>query len=457
VLDLEDLDRADARGEQVARGTYDRGALLTRNDEPEGDGRAGDGRSPALGGPREPILEPLPTPSPYRTDASVEKRPDPADEVLGGVPGRPLEGATLPSIDTIFRMVKAQGASDLHISTGSPPMLRLNGELYPVEYPELTAEQARRLLFEMMTEEQRGKFEMDLDIDFAYELTGELRVRCNIFEQIHGIAGAFRLLPSKIYTLEELGLPDQLIGFANLRKGLVVVTGPPGSGKSTTLAALIHFINQGQRRHIITIEDPVEFVHRNVKCLINQREVGSSAGTFAKALRAALREDPDIVLVGEMRDLETMQLAITAAETGQLVLATLHTASAAQTIDRIIDAFTEEKQAQIRTMLADSLRGVVAQRLLRRTDDKGRIAAIEILVSTPAVSSLIRERKTFQIPSLMQTGRRDGMQLMDSHLLQLVKEGKVRPDDAWVNAQVKEPFTALLDKPESPEKPRLAA
>jgi twitching motility protein PilT len=360
----------------------------------------------------------------------------------------------LASIDTIFRMVKAQGASDLHVSTGSPPMVRLHGELYPVEYPELTADQARRLLFEMMSEEQRDRFETDLDIDFAYELPGELRVRCNIFEQIHGIAGAFRLLPSKIFTLEELSLPETIRRFADLRKGLVVVTGPPGSGKSTTLAALIHHINQSQRRHIITIEDPVEFVHRNVKCLINQREVGSSAGTFSKALRAALREDPDIVLVGEMRDLDTMQLAITAAETGQLVLATLHTASAAQTIDRIIDAFTEEKQAQIRTMLAESLRGVVAQRLLRRTDEKGRIATVEILVSTPAVSSLIRERKTFQIPSLMQTGRKDGMQLMDAHLMQLVREKVIRPDDAFLNAQLKEPFAAFL---ENIDKPRMAA
>lgn len=326
-------------------------------------------------------------------------------------------------------------------------MLRLHGDLFPVDSPELAPEPARHLLYEMMTKEQREQFEQDRDIDFAYELPGELRIRCNIFEQIRGIAGAFRLLPSKIFSLEELGMPEQVGRFAQLRKGLVVVTGPPGSGKSTTLAALIHHINQTQRRHIITIEDPVEFVHRNVRCLINHREVGKSADSFASALRAALREDPDILLVGEMRDLETMQLAITAAETGQLVFGTLHTASAAQTVDRIIDAFPEDKQAQIRIMLAESLRGVVAQRLIRRADDQGRIAAVEILLSSVAVSSLIRERKTFQIPTLMQTGRKEGMQLLDFHIMQLLRDGLISPEQALLNAQVKEPFLGFLDEP----------
>jgi twitching motility protein PilT len=353
----------------------------------------------------------------------------------------------LAAIDAIFRMVSAQGASDLHISTGSPPMLRVHGEIFPIDYPELAPAQTRNLLFEMMTDDQRRVFERDLDIDFAYELPGELRVRCNIFEQIHGIAGSFRLLPTKIYTLEELGLPDQIKKFADLRKGLVVVTGPPGSGKSTTLAALVHHINQTQRRHIITIEDPVEFVHRNVKCLINHREIGRTAGSFASALRAALREDPDIILVGEMRDLETMQLAITAAETGQLVFGTLHTASAAQTVDRIIDAFPEDKQSQIRVMLAEGLRGVVAQRLLRRADGKGRVAAIEILLASTAISSVIRERKTFQIPSLMQTARREGMQLLDVNLMQLVKERIISAEDAYLHAAAKDPFLSLIEKP----------
>jgi len=352
----------------------------------------------------------------------------------------------LARIDAIFKMVKEQGASDLHISTGAPPMLRVSGDMRPIDSPEMTPDQTRQLLYEMMSSEQRIQFERDRDIDFAYEVLGEVRVRCNLYEQMRGIAGAFRLLPTQIYTLEQLGLPDSIRRFAELRKGLVVVTGPPGSGKSTTLAALLHYINSTQQNHIITIEDPVEYVHPNLKCLVNQREVGRSARTFASALRAALREDPNIIMVGEMRDLETMSLAITAAETGQLVLATLHTASAPQTVDRIIDAFPDEKQAQIRTMLADSLRGVVAQRLVRRADGKGRLAAVEILFGTVAVSSLIRERKTFQLGTLMQTGRKDGMALLDNVLMQYVRDGLVTPQEAVRNANVKEPFNILIDR-----------
>jgi len=344
-------------------------------------------------------------------------------------------------------MVKAQGASDLHISTGAPPMLRTSGEIHPIEAPELTGEQARQLIYEMLSPEQRARLEQDKDIDFAYDVEGEVRVRCNVYEQIRGIAGAFRLLPTTIFTLEQLGLPDTIRRFAEYRKGLVVVTGPPGSGKSTTLAALIHHINQTQRKHIITIEDPVEYVHSNLSCLVNQREVGRSARSFSSALRAALREDPNIVLVGEMRDTETMQLAITAAETGQLVLGTLHTSSAAQTIDRIIDAFPDEKQAQIRTMLAESLRGVVAQRLLRRADEKGMLAAVEILFGTMAISSLIRERKTFQIPTVMQSGRKEGMLLLDNVLMQLVRDGLITPREAYLSANIKETFTPLMERP----------
>jgi len=343
-------------------------------------------------------------------------------------------------------MVKDQGASDLHVSTGAPPMLRVQGEIRPVESPELTGEQARQLLYEMMSADQRAQFERDMDIDFAYEVEGEVRVRCNLFEQIRGIAGAFRLLPTQIFSLEQLGLPEQIKRFAEFRKGLVVVTGPPGSGKSTTLAALLHHINRTQRKHIITIEDPVEYVHPNLLCLVNQREVGRSARSFSAALRAALREDPNIVLVGEMRDLETMQLAITAAETGQLVLATLHTSSAAQTVDRIIDAFPDEKQAQIRAMLAESLRGVVAQRLVRRADGQGRVPVVEILFGTMAVASNIREKKTFQIPTLMQTGRKDGMLLLDNVLMQLVRDGQISAEEAYLTANVKETFAPLLER-----------
>jgi twitching motility protein PilT len=352
----------------------------------------------------------------------------------------------LARIDSIFKMVKEQGASDLHISTGAPPMLRIAGEIHPIEAPQLTGDQARQLLYEMLSPEQRARLEQDKDIDFAYDVEGEVRVRCNVFEQIRGIAGSFRLLPTTIYTLEQLGLPESIRRFGDYRKGLVVMTGPPGSGKSTTLAALLHHINATQRKHIITIEDPVEYVHPNLRCLVNQREVGRSAKSFASALRAALREDPNIVLVGEMRDIETMQLAITAAETGQLVLGTLHTSSAPQTIDRIIDAFADEKQAQIRTMLAESLRGVVAQRLVRRADGKGLMPAVEILFGTMAVSSLIRERKTFQIPTVMQSGKKEGMLLLDNVLMQYVRDGLITPREAYLSANVKEMFTALMER-----------
>ena len=356
-------------------------------------------------------------------------------------------------IDAIFKMVKEQGASDLHISTGAPPMLRLHGEIHPIDYPELEGEQARQLLYELMTPEQKSQFQRDRDIDFGYEVPGEVRVRCNLYEQLKGISGAFRLLPTQIYTMEQLGLPEQIQRFCDMEKGLVVVTGPPGSGKSTTLASILNHINQHQRKHVLTIEDPVEYVHPNLRCLFNQREVGRSTRSFAAALRAALREDPNIILVGEMRDLETMQLALTAAETGQLVLATLHTQSAAQTVDRIINAFPEDQQAQIRAMLSESLRGVVAQRLVRKINGDGRVAALEILFSNLAIASLIRERKTFQIPSVMQTSRKEGMLLLDNCLLQLVKEGQISPREAYRAANQKEMFAALLEKSAAPAPP----
>ena len=324
-------------------------------------------------------------------------------------------------------------------------MLRIHGDIHPIDYPELTGEQAQQLLFELMTQEQQSEFRRNKDVDFAYEVEGSLRVRCNLYEQMKGVAGAFRLLPSQLFTLDQLGLPEQIGKFCQLQKGLVVVTGPPGSGKSTTLAAMIHEINRNQRRHILTIEDPVEYVHPNIRSLVNQREVGRSARSFASALRAALREDPNIVLVGEMRDLETMHLALTAAETGQLVFATLHTQSAPQTVDRIINAFPEDQQAQVRVMLSESLKGVVAQRLIRKADGTGRVCAVELLFCTTAVSSLIRDRKTFQIPSVMQTSRKEGMMLLDQGLLQFVKDGVITPADAFAAANQKDQFTRFLE------------
>ncbi len=310
-------------------------------------------------------------------------------------------------------------------------MLRVNGEIQPIEHEELSAQVARGLLLEILTDEQRELFEDQLYIDFSYEVPAVARLRCSLYMQAKGIAGAFRVLPSTILTAEQLGLPRQVLNFCKLSKGLVLVTGPPGSGKSTTLAALVDHINQTQHRHILTIEDPIEYLFKNKNCLIHQREVGSHARSFTESLRAALRADANIIMVGEMRDTETMALAITAAETGQLVFGTLHTLSAAQTVERIIDGFAGERQQQVRTMLSESLRGVIAQRLLRRADGRGRVVAAEVLVGTTAVRALVRERKTYQLTSVMQTSRNLGMQLIDDHLVDLVKAGVVSVEEAF--------------------------
>jgi len=357
-------------------------------------------------------------------------------------------------IDQILEAVHAQGASDLHIATGAPPMIRRNGEMQPIPYQELTRELAELLLFEIMGDAERQTFSERRDTDFSYEIPGKFRVRCNIYEENRGLAGAFRLLPSSILTIEQLGLPAHLADITLRSKGLVLVTGPPGSGKSTTLAAMIDHINNRQRRHIITIEDPIEYVHQNRNCLINQREVGKHTPTFAAALRAALREDPDTILVGEMRDFETMSLAITAAQTGQLVFGTLHTISAAETVERIIDTYPADQQAQARGALAASLQAVIAQRLLKRIDGKGRIAGVEILLGSSAVSALIREKKIHQLPSVIQTSRRDGMQLFETALQDLVNQGIVDIDEAQKYTMVKlnaRPGPARPPRPSSAE------
>ncbi|MFN8177073.1 MAG: type IV pilus twitching motility protein PilT [bacterium] len=333
-------------------------------------------------------------------------------------------------IDAIFEAVQAQGASDLHISTGAPPMIRRHGDMEPVPYQELTREVTELLLLEIMGEKEREQFATQRDVDFSYEVAGHFRVRCNIYEESRGLAGAFRLLPSSILTLEQLGLPAHLANLTDAHKGLLLVTGPPGSGKSTTLAALVDHVNNRQRRHIVTIEDPIEYVHQNRRCLIHQREVGRHTPSFAAALRSALREDPDMILVGEMRDLETMSLALTAAQTGQLVFGTLHTTSAAETVERIVDTFPADLQPQARGALASSLRAVISQRLLKRADGRGRVAGVEILLGNSAVSALIRERKIHQIPSVIQTSRRDGMQMLDDALQALVDGGIVAVEDA---------------------------
>jgi twitching motility protein PilT len=332
-------------------------------------------------------------------------------------------------IDEILALMTEREASDLHIASGSAPYLRIHGEMVKLNYKDVTPEVCQALIFEILSEPQRESFLDNWDLDCSYSLKGVGRFRVNVFRQRKGVGAAFRLIPEQIQTIQELGLPENLENLINVSEGLVLVTGPTGSGKSTTLASLIHTINVNQRAHIITIEDPIEFVHHNEQSLINQREVSSHTKSFHQALRAALREDPDVILVGEMRDLETISLALTAAETGHLVLATLHTNSATKTVDRIIDVFPETQQAQIRVMLSESLKGVVAQSLVSRGDGQGRVAVVEVLVNTPAVANLIREGKTFQISSSMQTGQAHGMVTFEAAMNDLVRKGIVSRQD----------------------------
>lgn len=351
----------------------------------------------------------------------------------------------MPAIDKFFKFVEEAGASDLHMTTGSPPMVRLHGKLNPINHPVLTDELLRALFFEIMPPRVKKEFDEGFQVDFIYPFKEASRFRANVFTQRLGVGGVFRLIPSKILAMGDLGLPKPVHALTQLPKGMVLVTGPTGSGKSTTLAAMIDAINEVRRDHILTIEDPIEFVHRNKKSLVNQRQLGDNVHSFSDALRAALREDPDIILVGEMRDRETIALAITAAETGHLVFGTLHTQSAMKTVDRIIDSFPADQQDQIRVMLSDSLKGVVAQALLPKADGKGRVAAYEILLGTPALANLIRERKTFQIPSLIQTSKALGMQLLDQSLLDLLKRQIIKPADAFLAATDKKTFETYLD------------
>jgi twitching motility protein PilT len=321
--------------------------------------------------------------------------------------------------------MKQQNASDLHLSSGSAPYLRVHGQMLKLNYREVSQETCQSLIFQILTEKQTEIFTEHLELDFSYPLPEVGRFRVNVFMQRNGIAAVFRLIPEKVQTIEELGLPAQLLDLLDVSEGLVLVTGPTGSGKSTTLASLINLVNMNEPAHVITIEDPIEFVHSNGQALISQREVSTHTKSFHAALRAALREDPDIILVGEMRDLETISLAVTAAETGHLVLATLHTNSAIKTVDRIIDAFPQSQQGQIRVMLSESLRGIVAQALLPTADGEGRVPVVEILVNVPAVANLIREGKTHQIHSVMQTGRSFGMVTFDSAVNELVRRGTI--------------------------------
>ena len=336
----------------------------------------------------------------------------------------------MADLDKFLKQIKDRKGSDLHISPGNPPLCRVGGELVALDNTPLTADVCKTLLYGIMSDLQRTSYESTKDLDFSYPVAElDARYRANIFEGRLGISGVFRLIPTKIKTIQELDLPESLLRFTELPKGLVLVTGATGSGKSTTLAALIDHINRNQREHILTIEDPIEFVHASGRSLVNQREVGPNTRSFADALRAALREDPDVIMVGEMRDLETIELAITAAETGHLVFGTLHTSSAAKTVDRIINVFDHNQQAQIRAMLSESLMGVISQTLLR-TLDGGRAAALEVLIGTPAVSNLIREGKTFQIPGLIQTGKKEGMISLEQSVRTLVDTRRISSEEA---------------------------
>jgi twitching motility protein PilT len=350
----------------------------------------------------------------------------------------------MAQIDQFLRLMVQQKGSDLHLSVGSPPIFRHHGELERIKFREVTQTDVQALLYEICTPAQKATFEETMDIDFAYEVPELARFRVNMFRQRKGYGAVLRTIPSKVLSADDLGLPEGIRRFCLLNKGLVLVTGPTGSGKSTTLAAMIDLINSTRPDHILTIEDPVEFVHQNKMSLVNQREVGNHTKSFATALRAALREDPDVILVGEMRDLETISLGITAAETGHLVFGTLHTSSAAKTVDRIINAFPASEQEQIRAMLGESLRGVVAQQLLRKADGSGRVAALEVMVGTPALGNMIREGKTHQIPSMIQTGKKDGMQMMDQAILDYLMKKVVDADEAYAKAHNKAEFLPYL-------------
>jgi twitching motility protein PilT len=344
----------------------------------------------------------------------------------------------MPALEQYFRAMVAQGASDFHLTSGNCPTFRIVGTITPVGKEILTADAVKKLIYEIIPERNRLEWEQTRDTDFAYEQDGAGRFRCNVFADSNGIGAVFRLIPSKILSFKELGLPDSIKKFCFLQKGMVLVTGPTGCGKSTTLATIIDFINDHRSSHVITIEDPIEFMHSNKKCIINQREVHSHTDSHKRALRAALREDPDIVLVGEMRDVETVRIALETAETGHLVFATLHTNSAHATVDRLINQFPADEQSQVRCGLAETLKGVVSQALCKRKDGNGRIAALEILMGSYALSANIREGKLQQIPNSIQMGRKEGMCSLNDSLLDLLAKDIIEPVEAYQKASAKE-------------------
>ncbi len=358
----------------------------------------------------------------------------------------------MAKIDAFFNLMFEQKASDLHLSAGNPPMLRINGELHRVDYPPLDNDNLKLMLYEIAPEYKIKHFEENGDVDFGYEIPNISRFRANFFNQKNGIGAVFRQIPSRVLSFEDFEkfdapLPAVLKKLCMLHKGLVVVTGPTGSGKSTTLAAMVDYANKNRRDHVITVEDPIEFVHESKNCLVNHREVGVHTKSFAAALRGALREDPDIILVGELRDLETIELAITAASTGHLVFGTLHTQSAGKTVDRMIDVFPADQQNKIRATLSEALKGVVAQNLFKRIDKKGRVAALEVLVFTTAIANLVREGKTHQIPGMIQVGKKHGNQPLDDAIMDHLRMKRITPEEAYDKWLDKKKFRTFLPNP----------
>ncbi len=358
----------------------------------------------------------------------------------------------MAKIDSFFNLMFEQKASDLHLASGNPPMLRINGAMQRVDYPPLENDTLKTMLYEIAPDFKIKQFEETGDVDFGYEIPNISRFRANFFQQKNGVSAVFRQIPTKVVTFEDFEkfdapLPPVLKKFSMLHRGLVLVTGPTGSGKSTTLAAMVDYCNRNRTDHVITVEDPIEFVHESKGCLVNHREVGMHTKSFAAALRGALREDPDVILVGEMRDLETIELALLAASTGHLVFGTLHTTSAAKTVDRIIDVFPANQQNKIRTTLSEALKGVVAQNLFRRVDKKGRVAALEVLVFTSAVANLVREGKTHQIPGMIQIGKKLGNQPLDDAIMEHLRMKRISPEEADEKCLDKKKFRPFLSKP----------
>ena len=391
-------------------------------------------RAPALAPPAPPPPPP-PPPPPERVERPVVRigAEDNSDDSL--------------MLNDLLIHVLEERCSDLHLTTGAPPTVRRNGHLAPLpDRPVMTPQAVQKMIYAILTQKQRERFEQELELDFAYSVPGRARFRVNVYKQRDAVGAAFRLIPYEIKPLEDLGVPPSVANFAMLPRGFVLVTGPTGSGKSTTLAAVVDLANRTRSDHIMTVEDPIEFLHSHKKCLVNQREVGEDTHNFQNALKHVLRQDPDIIMVGEMRDLETISVALTAAETGHLVFATLHTSDAAQTIDRVIDVFPPHQQQQVRAQLAGALQGVVCQQLITTADGKGRVCATEILVATPAIRNLIREGKTHQIYSAMQAGAKHGMATMDQHLAELVKANKITYDAALEKCHHSEDFNRLCGR-----------